>query len=84
MNLDFLYNNEPVGYFIEIDSFPTIPGKYKYMPYRSPGHFQMYEECSKSGKVNCSFSDSGFDKTITVRISDNYGEIHIDKIDTEP
>lgn len=39
---EFFFNGMRVGFFEET-GFPTKPGRYRYMPYRSGGHYEMHK-----------------------------------------
>lgn len=49
MQVDFFYTNMVVGIFTEATGIPIVPGKYQYMPYRGPGHYDLMIAL-KSGK----------------------------------
>ena len=37
---EFMFDGKPVGYFEERE-LPRVPGRYRYMPYRGLGHYEM-------------------------------------------
>ena len=39
-DLEFIYEGKPVGYFEESEC-PTVSGRYRYMPYRGIGHYEL-------------------------------------------
>ena len=39
-NLEFTYDGKPVGYFEEPEC-PRVSGRYRYVPYRGPGHYEL-------------------------------------------
>jgi hypothetical protein len=51
-DLDFFYNGMEVGYF-EGAAYPRKNGKYRYMPYRGPGHYEMQTERRAGGSPRC-------------------------------
>ena len=53
--LDFRFNGMPVGYFEESE-YPRQDGRYRYMPYRGPGHYQMQTERREKGHVRCYYT----------------------------
>jgi hypothetical protein len=53
--LEFFFGDMPVGYFEEPE-YPNSPGRYRYMPYRGPGHYFMGEELTRSGAAQCSYT----------------------------
>jgi hypothetical protein len=39
-DLEFTFEGKPVGYFEESEC-PRVPGRYRYMPYRGIGHYEL-------------------------------------------
>lgn len=56
--LEFSYKGMPVGCFEE-DRYPMAPGRYRYEPYRGPGHYEMQTVWRAGGKPRCSFQVDG-------------------------
>ncbi len=52
--LEFLLNGMPVGYFEESE-YPRQDGRYRYVPYRSLGHYQMHTAL-EHGHVRCYYT----------------------------
>src|SRR5437763_16613432 len=53
--LEFSYEGMPVGYFEE-ERYPMAPRRYRYMPYRGPGHYEMQTARRAGGRPRCTFS----------------------------
>ncbi|HJY28603.1 MAG TPA: hypothetical protein VJ306_11290 [Pyrinomonadaceae bacterium] len=53
--LELNFNGMPVGYFEETE-YPRKAGRYRYMPYRGPGHYQMQTETRESGRARCYYN----------------------------
>jgi hypothetical protein len=56
--LEFSYEGMPVGYFEEA-GYPTAPGRYRYMPYRGPGHSKMQTAMRAGSRPCCTFRTEG-------------------------
>lgn len=55
MRLNFSFQGSPVGYFVDLDTYPSVPGRYKYMPFRGPGHLALRNECTRNGCAHCTY-----------------------------
>ena len=78
--LTFEYKGQRVGYFEAIESYPTAPGKYRYMPYRAIGHLKMIEECARDGAARCTYTAKSGTIAFTVRTAGEYGLLEISEI----
>ena len=56
--LEFKFRGLPVGYFEEA-TYPKEEGRYRYMPYRGPGHYEMMKALKEEILVEIQFEDSG-------------------------
>jgi len=56
--MEFFFNNLAVGYFTA-EKYPTTAGRFEYMPYRGPGHYQMQEEIEAQGCCQCYYQHNG-------------------------
>ena len=74
--LEFSFNHLPVGVFQEPD-YPRASGRYRYMPYRGPGHYQMGQALMK-GPAKCSFKDGWWRRKFTVKSVPTYGVLEIE------
>lgn len=49
---DFFFEGGSAGYFEE-DQLPSVPGSYRYMPYRSPAHHRLHVALKTAGPQRC-------------------------------
>ena len=78
--LEFSFDGMPVGYFEELE-YPRIAGRYRYMPYRGPGHYYMFQATS-AGSARCSFAQSGARYEFVVVPSHEHGVLEIKSIES--
>jgi hypothetical protein len=76
-----MYDGSPVGYFARSE-FPRAPGRYRYVPYRGPGHLEMQKQCEAGATPRCYYIISGGRVSFTVRDCPVYGELVIDEFET--
>jgi hypothetical protein len=50
----FFFKDRPVGYF-EGDQLPDKPGEYRYMPFRSRGHYEFIGALKSKGPQRCHY-----------------------------
>jgi hypothetical protein len=50
--LEFWHEGRPVGVF-ETDAAPDAPGRYRYMPYRGPGHYALATALQEGERPYC-------------------------------
>ena len=55
---EFFFEGMPVGYF-EGSEYPRSPGRYRYVPYRGPGHYEMQTQLRASGCPRCYYEVDG-------------------------
>jgi hypothetical protein len=77
--LEFFLSGSPVGYF-EGAEYPRTPGRYKYMPYRGPGHLGMIEAVRSGKHPRCSFVDSDGRQEFVVAGVPEYGVLDLEAI----
>jgi hypothetical protein len=82
VKLDFDYGGIPAGCFTEGTSYPSTPGRYTYMPYRSVGHLRMHEELRRSGSARCTCMGPEGRLTFLVRACPEYGILVLDDFST--
>jgi len=77
-SLQFSFEGAPVGYFEE-SSFPREPGEYRYMPFRSIGHYNLVRALAH-GPAVCRFVST--DDTYEFRVSSRprYGVLTIENV----
>ena len=78
--LTFEHKGQRVGYFQGLDAYPTQPGKYRYMPYRGLGHFNMIEECARAGRAQCTFTAPNGTIGFVAKPAGEYGMIDVSEI----
>jgi len=78
MVLDFLFRGLPVGYFEE-PACPRNGGRYRYVQYRGPGHYEMGRALA-DGPVRCSFRDDHAVVEFIVTSIPEYGVVQIDQV----
>ena len=78
--LTFAFKGQHVGYFEEIDAYPSAPGRYHYMPYRGIGHLKMIEECARAGMARCTYAGAHGTMEFTARTAGEYGLLEISEI----
>jgi hypothetical protein len=78
VSLDFEYKGLKVGYFMDLPSYPKGPDKYRYMPYRGPGHLRFWEDSQRSGAVRCTYGDSNGKVVFLARQTGEQGVIEIE------
>ncbi len=73
--LDFTYDGKRVGYFEE-PVCPSTPGRYRYMPYRSIGHYELNIALRAGRRPRCAVpSHPG--KSFTVLSCPEYGVLEL-------
>ncbi len=63
---DFFFEDLAVGYFE--DQLPSLPGEYRYMPYRGPGHLRFVHALASSGSQRCHYLIQGERRYFTVLV----------------
>jgi hypothetical protein len=84
VKLDFSYDGNVVGHFLDVSAYPRATGRYRYMPYRSLGHLRFREECRRSGSARCSYPGPDGLVTFVARAGDEYGVLEIDDVRDSP
>jgi hypothetical protein len=80
VKLEFRFGGHAAGRFDDVVTYPKVPGRYKYMPYRGPGHLLLQEECRRSGFARCTYAAPGGDCVFSARTCAEYGILDIDEI----
>jgi hypothetical protein len=83
-SLVFRFEGMDVGYFEGIEAYPASSGTYRYMPFRSVGHYELGEECVRAGLARCSFLGPGGVVWFTVRSTGEYGLLDIRDLGAAP
>jgi hypothetical protein len=53
-----LFKDREAGYF-KVDELPSKPGEYRYMPYRSAGHYELIEALRSGEPQRCHYLSDG-------------------------
>ncbi len=75
-NLEFLLDGMKVGYF-EAREYPARPGRYRYMPYRSGGHYKMVQQILQQGAARCYYDTGALRVSFTVIAIPEYGTLEL-------
>ena len=78
----FSYKGMPVGSF-ELESYPTAPGRYRYMPYRGPGHYELQTALRTGAQPHCTFQARGRAVSFVVVDCPEYGVLEVAEFDPE-
>ena len=74
--LEFIFEGLPVGLF-QGPQFPVNDGRYRYEPYRGPGHYGMQTELRKAGSARCSYDSGDARVFFIVRACPEYGVLQL-------
>jgi len=74
--LEFSYEGMPVGYFEE-QRYPTVAGRYRYMPYRGPGHYKMQTARRAGARPRCTFHTDNRAVSFVVVDCPEYGVLEL-------
>lgn len=77
-DLDFSFEGHSVGCFEE-PAYPRSAGRYRYMPYRGPGHYDMTQALAH-GPVRCSFTDGQSICELVVVSVPEYGVLQVETV----
>jgi hypothetical protein len=72
---EFQFNGMPVGYF-ETD-LPRASGRYRYVPYRGPGHYEMQIQLRARGAARCCYDAEDLPVWFTVSACPEYGVLEL-------
>ena len=78
---DFMFDGMPVGSFEQI---PQSPGRYRYEPYRSVGHYQMQTLLTSGGSPRCYYDANAERVTFSIRACPEYGVLELGDFLTIP
>lgn len=68
----FMFEGMPVGIFLESE-WPRHGGRYRYMPYRGLGHYQMQTQRREKGNARCYYDVGSERVSFTVADCPEYG-----------
>jgi hypothetical protein len=72
---DFLYGGLTVGFFREPER-PNKSGRYRYMPYRSGGHYKLHDALHAGERPRCVFRAAPH-VSFAVLSCPQYGELEL-------
>ena len=76
----FYFKDQNVGYF-EDDELPSKPGQYRYMPYRSAGHYELIGALQHGEPLRCHYVVSGAKRHFLVLRWVEYGVLELGEFD---
>ena len=74
--LEFFYRGMPVGIFRE-PVFPDAPGRYRYEPYRGPGHYELGQALRRGERCECTYEAVDPIVRFAVIATQIYGQIDL-------
>lgn len=80
VKLDFSCDGKLAGRFVDMATYPIGSGRYKYMPYRGPGHLALQEECRRSGFARCTWPGQNGAISFVARPVTEYGLLDVSEI----
>jgi hypothetical protein len=81
VKLDFSCRGKLAGHFIDVATYPKAPGRYRYVPFRGPGHRLLQDDCRYSGFARCTYHKPNGEVGFNVRTVGEYGIVAVDEID---
>jgi len=76
---DFLIEGMEVGI---LEKYPHEPGRYRYEPYRGPGHYEMQRRLSSGEKPRCYYDCDGVRVSFIVSSCPEYGILELYDFDS--
>jgi hypothetical protein len=73
---DFYFDGTPVGAFEE-PNMPLYPGRYRYGPYRGPGHYLVGVALKAGDHPRCYYDRAGIRISFSVSSIPEYGNIEL-------
>jgi hypothetical protein len=78
--LDFCFEGMVAGYFMDLAAYPSAPGRYRYVPYRSPGHLRLGQQFGAAGSARCNWSEPDQRVEFMARGGSEYGFLLVELI----
>jgi hypothetical protein len=78
---EFMFDGMPVGCF---EQMPRSPGRYRYEPYRGPGHYEVQTLRRSGGNPRCYYESGAERVSFTVRDCPEYGVLELYEFETFP
>ena len=82
-SVEFMFNGMQVGCF-DAAALPSRPGRYRYMPYRSFGHYEMHKLLRAGGAPRCWYDIEEFRISFTVGAFPEYSLLDLHDFDRSP
>ena len=82
-NLEFMFNGWVVGCF-DAGELPSRPGRYRYEPYRSYGHYEMHKLLRARGAPRCCYDFEELRISFMVGTCTEYGVLELHDFDRSP
>ena len=80
---EFYHEGMPVGFFEEIE-MPRAAGRFRYMPYRGPGHYEMQMDRLAGNSPRCHYDTEDARVTFSVRDCPEYGVLELCDFEITP
>ena len=74
--LVFSFGKYPVGYFEE-ERYPDKPGRYRYEPFRGPGHYDLAVKINRGEPAECYYDDGADRVSFTVTGEVDIGDLKV-------
>ncbi|HTH48249.1 MAG TPA: hypothetical protein VMB21_12120 [Candidatus Limnocylindria bacterium] len=81
--LEFMFEGMLVGCFQE-RTFPATAGRYRYMPYRGPGHYNLGLRFQELGRAQCHYDVEGDRVFFVVLARPEYGVLELADFERKP
>ncbi|MBW3636143.1 MAG: hypothetical protein KY445_06705 [Armatimonadetes bacterium] len=66
------------------EAFPSEDGRYRYMPYRGPGHYDLVTTMTAFGFARCFYEDGADVVHFTARPDTEYGFLNLSEFERTP
>ena len=76
---DFMFEGTEVGIFLEL---PRSPGRYRYEPYRGPGHYEMQRRLGSGESPRCYYDSGGVRVSFNVSRCPEYGVLELNNFES--
>jgi hypothetical protein len=76
MEREFKFDGMAVGFFGGAEH-PSAPGRYKYIPYRGPGHYEVQTRLRSGRKPRCYYDRDGVRVSFVVGECPEYGVLEL-------
>ena len=80
---DFHFDGMEVGHFEETE-MPRAAGRFRYMPYRGPGHYEMQRHLRAGGSPRCYYDTGNVHIAFSVHGCPEYGVLELRDFEISP